>query len=112
MARRLLHSDVDAEQRILLTQANAGMILARPVRLPNKVALCPSGTVLDDQLILRLMNRGIKRVVVMGSEVPAQPRPGVEETMRAVRDRFSRVRDQPLMPELEALIEDKLVRRL
>ncbi|HYE08312.1 MAG TPA: hypothetical protein VEL07_22550 [Planctomycetota bacterium] len=102
---------VDQEQRILLTQASPGMVLARPVRLPNKVTLCPSGATLDDALILRLMNRGIKRVMVLGASVPQLPRVGVEETMRAVRERFSRVRDLPLMHLLEKLVEDKLVRR-
>ncbi len=102
---------VDQEQRILLTQAIPGMVLARPVRLPNKVTLCPSGATLDDALILRLMNRGIKRVMVLGTSVPQIARVGVEETMRAVRERFSRVRDQPLMGLLEKLVEDKLVRR-
>ncbi len=102
---------MDQEQRILLTQAIPGMVLARPVRLPNKVTLCPSGATLDDALILRLMNRGIKRVMVLGTSVPQIARVGVEETMRAVRERFSRVRDQPLMGLLEKLVEDKLVRR-
>jgi hypothetical protein len=100
------------EQRILITQAVPGMVLSQPVVLPNKVALCARGTELSAPLIARLMQRGIKRVHVRGHPIPDLAQQGYAEVVRRLRLRFSRVRDRPVMVELERVVERVLVSRL
>jgi hypothetical protein len=100
------------EQRILLTQALPGMVLSQSVTLPNKLILCSPGQLLNEQLITRLMNRGIKRVFVQGNPLPAPSRESYEDRIKHLRDRFSRVRSIPLMASLEKLIEREVVRRV
>jgi hypothetical protein len=100
------------EQRILLSQATAGMILSRPVALPNKVVLCARGLELSDLMIVRLMSRGIKRVYVQGNQLPGLGQVAFEESMRKHHERFSRVRHIPLMVSLAQIVEKATVRRL
>jgi len=101
----------DEEQRILLTQAAPGMVLSRPVAMPNRVNLCPAGTTLSDSLITKLMNRGIKRIHVRGRPLPAPSLLGFAERLRQLRERFSRCRGQPGMGVIESMIEKEVVRR-
>jgi hypothetical protein len=101
----------EEEQRILLTQAAPGMVLSRPVALPNKVVLCGRGLALDDPLIHRLMGLGIKRVHVRGRPLPAVHREGFAERLARLRRSFSRVRHVPHMALLEQAIEKRVVRR-
>ncbi len=100
------------EQRILLTQAAPGMVLARPVVLPNKVSLCARGTELSDLLITRLMARGIKRVYVQGHPLPGRSQEAYLDSIKKLHDRFSRVRHVPLMVSLQILVERVMVKRL
>ncbi len=100
------------EQRILITQALPGMVLSRPVTLPNKINLCSPGQILSDQLILKLMNRGIKRIHVQGHPLPAHSQDDYEERIKQLRLRFSRVRHIPFMLLLEDMVEREIVRRV
>lgn len=99
------------EQRILLTQAAPGMVLARPVQLPNRTILCPRETVLNDELVLRLMARGIKRIYVRGTPLPGSHQLGFTQRMDRLSRSFSRVRSIEAMATLEKVVEHVLVRR-
>jgi hypothetical protein len=99
------------EQRILLTQAAPGMVLSRTVALPNKVPLCARGTALTEVIISRLMSRGIKRVYVQGHPLPTPSREAYIEVMTKLAERFSRVRHEPIMVNLQKLVERALTRR-
>lgn len=101
----------EEEQRILLTQAAPGMVLSRPVTLPNKVTLCGRGLVLHDSLIHKLMGLGIKRIHVKGRPLPAVNKEGFGERLQRLRRSFSRVRHIHHMQLLEAAIEKRVVRR-
>jgi hypothetical protein len=100
------------EQRILITQAMPGMALARAVTLPNKITLCKPGQILSDELIFKLMNRGIKRIFVQGHPLPAHSQDNYEERIKQLRKRFSRVRTQAIMLSLERVVEREIVRRV
>lgn len=100
------------EQRILITQAAAGMVLSRPVVLPNKVALCSRGTVLSDNLLTKLMARGIKRIHVQGHPLPGPSQEAYLDSIKKLHERFSRVRHVPLMVSLQYLVERVMVKRL
>lgn len=99
------------EQRILLTQAAPGMVLARAVTLPNRLVLCPRGAELAEGLISKLMNLGIKRVWVRGRPLPDHGHEGFAQRLSGLRQRFARVRHIPLMAAIEQAIEKQIVRR-
>jgi len=101
----------EREQRILITQATPGMVLARPVTLPNGVVLCAAGTTLNDQLLQRLTLRGIKRLYVRGQPLPAPSKEPVVDRIRSLRRRFSRVEQVPVMAMIERAIEKEISRR-
>lgn len=99
------------EQRILLSQAAPGMVLSRPVQLPNRMVLCPRGADLSESLIAKLVNLGIKRVWVRGHPLPALSHEGYSQRVGRLRHAFSRVRQIPLMAVIEQAIEKQIVRR-
>ncbi|MDA3959433.1 MAG: hypothetical protein PF961_01490 [Planctomycetota bacterium] len=99
------------EQKILITQAAAGMQLSRPVVTLGKVVLCGAGTKLSEHLIQRLTLRGIKRIFVQGHPVPARSQEPLDARIRALRQRFSRVGHIPLMGRIERAIEERMVHR-
>jgi hypothetical protein len=79
------------EQRILLTQAEPGMVLSRPVLAKAGLVLCGEDTELSDKLIHLLTLRGIKRIFVRGQPLPAQASRPLEERLALLERRFSRV---------------------
>jgi hypothetical protein len=99
------------EQRILLTQASEGMVLSRPVQLPNQMVLCPRGSTLDPALIHRLMARGIKRIYVRGNPLSLHRMVSYSERRERLRHAFLRARDIPHMAVLEHVLERLLVNR-
>ncbi len=101
----------EEEQRILLSQAEAGMVLSRAIHLPNRTALCPRGVPLSDGLITKLMNLGIKRIWVRGQPMPVLELDGFAQRISRLRLGFSRVRHIPLMAAVEQAIERQIVRR-
>lgn len=100
------------EQRILITQAQPGMELTRPVQLPNQVILLAAGTELTDAAITQCLHRDVRRIHVRGNPLPAPSHEGYAEVVRRLRSRFSRVRDHAGMRALEQAVESVLVRHL
>ncbi len=97
--------------RILITQAQPGMVLAQPVTDSKGVALCNTGTRLDEELIHRLLMRAILHVWVLG-----QSQQGInnkdEQRLQQLDERFSRIQGhEPLMNAIRDLVRDKLSRR-
>ncbi|TVR43896.1 MAG: hypothetical protein EA402_08425 [Planctomycetota bacterium] len=97
------------QQRILLTQAEAGMTLAEPVESLKQAVLCNTGTVLSDPLIHRLMLLGVKRVVVQGLPAPHLREPSANEVDAMLEQRFSRCDHIPLMKNLRDTIRRRLL---
>jgi hypothetical protein len=100
------------EQRILVTQAGPGMILARPVVLPDKMVLVGSGATLSDEMIARLMKRGIKRIHVRGNPIPSPGHDDWQERLKRLYDRFERVQHIPFMAALRQVVEREMARRI
>ena len=96
------------EQRILITQAQPGMVLARPVTLPNKISLCGTGTELTDDLIQRFMLRGIKRLFVQGAALRSSANQPLAIRLENLHQRFSRVQDNSMMRYIEHCIEEAM----
>lgn len=99
------------EQRILVTQAAPGMILARPVHLPDRMVLVGEGAILTETMIGQLMARGIKRIVVRGQPLAAPGRASWEERARQLAERFSRVDGDPFMHALHDVVARVMARR-
>lgn len=99
------------QQRILITQARAGMVLSQPVFTPTRVPLCGAGTSLNDELIHRLTMRGVKRIHVRGCPLHSQNELPFEERMRLLEERFSRIEGyQPLMTGLMETIRAEMAK--
>jgi len=99
------------ESRILVTQAEPGMVLSRHVLLETRQILVKEGTVLVDSVIDRIMVRGIKRIWIQG---PYQhgPQPlSYGEELKHLAERFSRVQHVPLMGAMKLSIARVLGKR-
>jgi hypothetical protein len=57
-------------QKILLSQAAAGMMLAADVTTADGNILAPADSILDDAILRRLDLAGIGKIVVQGKPVP------------------------------------------
>lgn len=101
----------DDEQRILVTQAAPGMVLAKPVVMPNRVVLCSAGMELSASVINHLLVRGIKRIYVKGCPLPDHGPDDFELMIRKLHSRFARVRNNPLMVSIQQIVEHALVRQ-
>ena len=100
-----------AVQRILVTQASAGMVLARPVVLPDRMVLVGEGAELNDQMISQLMTRGIKRIIVRGTPIPGPGRAKWEDRIRQLDERFERVRRYPFMSAVRDIVARVMAKR-
>lgn len=98
------------EQRILITQAEPGMILAKPVLSTDGATLCGPGIAVSEDLLHKLTLRGIKRITVQGTPVPTPPRIPLEIRLQALERRFSRVTEVPMMQALQRIIANELAR--
>ena len=110
LARHVIASVV-VEQRILVTQALPGMVIARPVLLPDRMVLVGEGAELNDVMIGQLMTRGIKRIVVKGQPVGGPQTMDWEARMRQLDERFERNHRQPFMGALRDVVARVLARR-
>ncbi len=99
------------EQRILLSQAQAGWKLSRTVETKDRVRLCPAGTELSDLLIKRLAERGIKRIYIEGNPLPGPSVEEWEQVTKRLRLRFSRGRAIPFLAAMEKIVETALARQ-
>ena len=85
-------------QDILTNMAAEGMVLAKDVLTPEGRVLCGKGTVLSDSLIERLKKMEISHVLVEGHPVQMEGEKTLEEELRDIDVRFSRVEKiAPLM---------------
>lgn len=100
------------EQRILVTQAAPGMVLARPVQLPDRMVLVGEGAQVTEQLIGQLISRGIKRIVVRGTPIASPGKQDWATRIAQLDERFSRVRNRPFMSALRDVVARVLARRM
>lgn len=95
-------------QRILIATAEEGMILAKDVEGPDGRLLCGKGTTLDQRLIQRLQAMGVSSITVQGDS-PESGEASVEEKLRRVEERFSRVTHIPPLMLLKQKILEKII---
>jgi hypothetical protein len=96
-------------QKILTAQAAEGMVLARDVETPEGRILCGKGTELTASLIERLKKMEISHVAVEGHPVREPGEKTLEEELRVIEERFSRVKHIPPLMYLKKRIMERRV---
>ena len=97
-------------QKIPLKLATRGMVLARDVfRNGNPASgfpVCGKSTVLTESLISRLENMDISAIYVEGHPLWEDGDQSLEDIMRDLEQRFSKVKQDPLMTRLFEIYTD------
>lgn len=86
------------------------MKLAKAVVDKNGLLLCNKGTKLDETIISRLSNMGIKKIIVKGHPVEtieAEGKP-LEIQLEELEMRFEKVASDPVMSVIKDIFEKKL----
>ena len=96
-------------QDILTNMAAEGMVLAKDVLTPEGRVLCGKGTVLSDSLIERLKKMEISHVLVEGHPVQVEGEKTLEEELRDIDARFSRVEKIAPLMYLKKRIKERAV---
>ena len=95
-------------QRILLAQAEPGMILAKEILNPDGLVLCGAGTELSDTLLGRLASMDVIDVTVEGHPVNIEGEKTLQEELQEIDLRFQRVEDIAPLMYLKKRIQAKL----
>jgi len=96
-------------QRILLAQAEPGMILAKEILNPDGLVLCGAGTELSDTLLGRLASMDVIDVTVEGHPVIIEGEKSLREELQEVELRFRRVEDIAPLMYLKKRIQARLI---
>ncbi|MDA8164724.1 MAG: hypothetical protein M0017_06810 [Desulfobacteraceae bacterium] len=96
-------------QKILIAEAAEGMVLARDVQTPEGRVLCGKGTELTASLIDRLKKMEVSHVAVEGHPLKKPGEKSLEEELRDIEERFSRVKNIPPLVYLKKRIMERAV---
>jgi len=102
-------------QKIPLSLAEPGMVLAKEVRKEdNDVSspICGKGIVLTEPLLSRLEKMGIQALVVEGHPVKMEGDNTLDELLKALDKRFSKVMDDPLMIKLKDIYRANIIQSM
>lgn len=96
-------------QKILTAQSAPGMVLAKDVETEEGRVLCGKGTELDQNLIDRLVRMEISSITVEGHPVVMGDEKSLEEELRELELRFSKVTQIPPLMYLMKRLQARLV---
>jgi hypothetical protein len=102
-------------QTIPIAKAEAEMVLAKDVRLPDNPdgpPLCGAGVVLTLSLIIRLRDKGIQSLTVEGHPVWLEGDLTLEEQLAALDRRFKKVASNPRMLTLKDIYRAQILRSM
>lgn len=102
-------------QTIPIALAEPEMVLAREVKRadnPQSPPVCGRGTVLTASLIGRLVNLGIKSLVVEGHPVAVAGEKSLDDLLADLDRRFGRVDDVPIMQRLKEIYRGHIIRSM
>lgn len=101
-------------QKIPLSLAAAGMVLAKEVRKadddPSGPPICGKGLTLTEPLLSRLNKMGVQAVTVEGRPVKMEGDKPLDELLAALDSRFRKVSDDPLMNKLKAIYREQIIK--
>lgn len=90
-------------QKIALDRAEPGMVLAKAVENDRGMTLYGAGTELTEKAIARLSNMEVQKITVEGHPIQTGDGQSLEQQEEALRARFRKVRDDPLMRKIEGV---------
>lgn len=90
-------------KRITVESTVAGMRLARAITNDLGVTLFGEGTVLDERTIERIKTLGIDYIYVEGH---SPPRKSIDEEMKELEKRFSKVTNVPYMTTIKTAVKE------
>jgi len=99
-------------QRIPISLARSGMVLARDLVRPENPAgpaICGKGMELTESLLERLQNMGIQSLTVQGHPVWMEGDKTLDEQLHELDHRFSRVAGDPLALRLKEVYRNYLI---
>ncbi len=96
-------------QQILSMQAADGMVLAKDVETLEGRVLCGKGTVLSASIIARILKMEVPHITVEGHPVEVKGEKTLEEELRDIEKRFSRVKHVPPLMFIKKKIMQRLV---
>ena len=96
-------------QQILSMQAAEGMVLAKEVETPDGRVLCGKGTALSPSIIARILKMDISHITVEGHPVAVEGEKTLEQELRDIEKRFSRVKHVPPLMFIKKKIMQRLV---
>lgn len=85
------------------------MVLAKAVETPEGRVLCGQGTVLDQSLIDRLQRMEISHITVEGHPVEVEGEKTIEQELREMEERFSKVTKIPPLMYLKKRLRERLI---
>lgn len=99
-------------QKIPLSMAREGMVLAKPVVRENGVVLMGEGTQLSAQLIERLAGLEIPKIVVKGRPIDTgAAEKTLSELLEDVEARFSTVSGDKFCAQIKEIVRNDVTRR-
>ena len=99
-------------QQILSMQAAEGMVLGKDVLTADGRILCGKGTTLTPTIIERIKRMDISYITVEGHPVPVEGEKTLEQELRDIEERFSRVKHvTPLMYLKKRIMQRKAASR-
>jgi hypothetical protein len=99
-------------QRIPISLAKPGMVLAKDLVRPENPtgpAICGKGMELTESLVERLRNMGIQSITVQGHPIWMEGDKTLEDLLRELDHRFSRVSHDPLTRSLKDIYRKYLI---
>jgi hypothetical protein len=96
-------------QQIFISQAAEGMVLAKDVMTAEGRILCGKDTVLSATMIDRIRRMDIGRITVKGHPVPVEGEKSLEQELRDIETRFSRVSHVPPLLYLKKRIMQRKI---
>ncbi|MBI5097900.1 MAG: hypothetical protein HZB30_01505 [Nitrospirae bacterium] len=102
-------------QKIPLSLAKPGMVLAKEVRKEDddvSPPICGKGIALTESLLSRLEKMGIQAVAVEGHPVKMEGDESLDELLKALDKRFSKVMDDPLMIKLKDIYREHIIQSM
>ncbi|MBA2849097.1 hypothetical protein G4V39_11035 [Thermosulfuriphilus ammonigenes] len=98
-------------QKIPISLAREGMILAKEVTDSAGRVLCGPGTELSQRLLDRLANMGVQFVVVEGHPVAMPGEKSLEERLAELERRFEKVAGDPVLAMLKEVIQETMMEK-
>ncbi len=96
-------------QKIPTILTAEGMVLAKEIPLEGGRILCGKGTVLTETIIERLKRIDIPFVVVEGHPLELAGEKNLDDELKELEERFSRVKDIPPLMYLKKRITERLI---